>query len=202
MGSSKKKSSFRIDDLLQHQHEFDTHHTPTKRQMFSAPPTSAHKGMTAEQPQPPAKHRHIASSSAAATPSAPSHFHRSMPEMPSAEHSASVAHHPHHHLHQPPTATATSGTSKAPSLPQGVYADMPPHKPMPMYAPPPPPPSAMTASALLDMTKPNYCFPMPMAMPPNFSHAATAYLEHYANTFHKGEKLHHLSQPQSSCWRR
>lgn len=192
MGSSKKKSSFRIDDLLQQpQYEYDNHNAPIKRHMFSSAPPPTHTTTTTNQHQHHThththptgmehvaltKHRHADGSSATFAPSAPHSGHRmakgTLPsEMPSSE---------LHHM----------TTSKAPSLPPSGYADHPPHKPMPMYAPPPALPPATTgisASALLDITKPNYCFPMPMAIAPNFSHAATAYLEHYANTFHKGE---------------
>lgn len=176
MGSSKKKSSFRIDDLLQH-HTADPAdtHAHLKRQMF-APVTSA----TSAQPN---RNRSAPISSATTiTPTAPN-FHRMVKEMLEIP---NINHHHHneqitstsHAAHASNTAAKSSAMSQHSSSP---YADLPPHKPMPMYAPP-------STGSLLDMSKqPNYCFPMPMAMTPPFSHAATAYLEHYANTFHKGQ---------------
>lgn len=171
MGSSKKKSSFRIDDLLQHPVDIDSH-SHLKRQMFAPATTSKDMDLSAQ----PAKNRNGPVSASPAPITAP-HFHRLVKEMlevPTSDVTSSTT----HTMHQ------STNTSKAPGLPisHSAYSDISPHKPMPMYAPPSP-----MSGALLDMSKPNYCFPMPMPMTPPFSHAATAYLEHYANTFHKGK---------------
>lgn len=183
MGSSKKKASFRIDDLLQHSAEVDGHSLIT-RHMFSPATITATKAMDqmASSTMQSSKHRSAfpMSAAAAATPtttaSAPS-FQRMVKHMletpRDGQHTASSL------SSKPPTSVSNQPMS-------ALYPEMSPHKPMPLYAPPQQ--QRQPSSSLLDMTKqPNYCFPMPLPMTPPFSHAATAYLEHYANTFHKGQ---------------
>lgn len=198
MGSSKKKSSFRIDDLLQHSsiaNDINQHqHAQFKRQMFFAPVSTAHTS-TANTSMESKAARNASGQTANGMPTTPHSFHRLMKDImssatPISTTSASTV----------PTAAPSLAAAATATSPIAQYADLAPHKPMPMYAPPPqqqpqpqpppPPPNQHgPPPGLLDMSKqpPNYGFPMPMAMHPQFSHAATAYLEHYANTFHKGK---------------
>lgn len=215
MGTSKKKSSFRIDDLLQQQNKIATsatngqhRHHPfyTQNQhitgatmlnaYYSAFPSVATKPSNGSSHSPQASHPFNNNHKA-------QHNHQPPP----------IAHHPKIH-HQPqrhapslsigtpptsasdggghpsprsPSATSPTGSQKprnanpSPTFADGNATSTAPHKPMPMYVPPPP------QNAMMDLHKASFCFPpMAMTMPPPYSHAAAAYLEHYANSFQKG----------------
>lgn len=199
---TKKKSSFRIDDLLQHQaHESDAPRAHFHRQIFtSLMQTTSNKAAEQAQVQLSKNHRYVGHS-AITMPSVP-HLHRivkemlndTMPSSSSNETSTPKA-------DNPQTMTSIKSSGGHTTTMHAAYAELPPHKPMPMYAPPIAQPAPMSVPAnLLDMNKTNYCFtPMPMTMTPPFSHAATAYLEHYANTFHKGEYTPQIIVPNKLC---
>lgn len=153
MGSSKKKSSFRIDDILQQQSENMQHHQiksgiDSHFKGYSGHLSSALSAAAAA----------AAASNASTITSTSSHNFTASPQ-------SSISSQHHHQVQRQPHSTSSSPSSAATDVPR---------KPMPMYP-----------QSMLDMQKQNFCFPLPMGMPP-FSHAA-AYLEHYANSFHKGK---------------
>lgn len=191
MGSSKKKSSFRIDDLLQHQAHQDNP-TPSsahcQREIFTSIMQTSSKTAEPLQVQSSKNHRHASTHLEVSMPSVP-HLHRIVKHIFSNNVTTSSS---QETTTQTSTALQPMTTAKLVGHAAAMhtnFTEMSPQKPMPMYAPPSTvAPSSISANGnLLDMSKANYCFaPLPMAMTPPFSHAATAYLEHYANTFHKG----------------
>ena len=137
MGSSKKKSSFRIDDILQHQQqsELESNLMYSNMDNFKTYKTGVNTNNDSDQ----------------------------------------LKNLPNHGPSTTPTSssdTITSSSSSALHFPTSSVQDVP-RKPMPMYP-----------QSMLDFQKQNFCFPLTMGMP-TFSPAA-AYLEHYANAFHKG----------------
>lgn len=207
MGSSKKKSSFRIDDLLQQQtkiassssngqyrhHPFYAQHLSEATAMSayhqSAFPGATNNNSSRATSSNGSSNSQSQSSFVSASNNHKTHHHYNHHQPPPPP----AAHHPKHH-HQvtqhrhessPSSSDANLGkhSPSSPTFADGV-TNLAPHKPMPMYVPAPQPPP----NAMMDLHKASLSFPpIAMTMPPPYSHhAAAAYLEHYANSFQKG----------------
>lgn len=155
MGSSKKKSSFRIDDILQQQSDNIQHHQIKSNMDSHFKNYSGHLSSALS----------AAAAAAAGTTNASTITSTSGHSFSATPQSSISSQQNHQQVHRLPHSTSSSPSNGATDVPR---------KPMPMYP-----------QSMLDMQKQNFCFPIPMGMPP-FSHAA-AYLEHYANSFHKGK---------------
>lgn len=166
MGSSKKKSSFRIDDILQQQSEYQSNQLNASMENYTKLYSAHFNGTNQLGQHQQNHHQHHTSqstvpppSNSSSTPSTNNNHHNSS--------SAAGAGGGGGGTHLITNNGSSGGGSSSNN------SDHHPRKPMPMYPP-----------NLLDMQNKNFCFPLPMGVPP-FTHAA-AYLEHYANAFHKG----------------
>lgn len=145
MGSSKRKSSFRIDDILHQQRETNHHNSSA----LSSPSRSSAESLS--------------------------------PATNQAKMSKNLQNSNNCEMQQRDSRNGTpeSPVQKVatPSVPghSGGGSDNTLRSPQPLYPP------------FMDMQKqsPNFYLPLPIGMSPQFSPAA-AYLEHYANTLHKG----------------
>lgn len=206
MGSSKKKSSFRIDDLLQ-QHAKIATSTSTDREnlnnhrTFYSRPIDETAMMNAYYNSLPGGNKAPSTNGSTSATNSPK-----SQQLQNNHLNSHPTQNPSHHKHRPSLLPHQSQSSSSSNATTAASVGIPsphssatspitsnnhngspfadglsgsaPHKPMPMYVPLP--------NALMDLHKANFCFPpMPMGMPPPFPHAAT-YLEHYANSFQKG----------------
>lgn len=173
MGSSKRKASFRIDDILQAQQQ-----QGSASQRLSSSGTAPQTNFTANKPAATPESTAdlvIGTSSPASSPATMNSNQSSRTQNP-AENGTTAPPpsklDPHHH-HNSSTAAATTTVEPPYSSPNGS-TDGVPMKPHPVYP------------SFPDMQKhaSNFYLPLSLGMP-QFSPAA--YLEHYANALQKGE---------------